>query len=104
MRSSAVSGGLQRGHHAAPVLVLRTVEQFWLYLQACYALEVDKDWPGAVLDDIRLPSAASWPQRNKRSRSAQSSNVAPGPVVADALRRHVLLPDAIYPGFATLWM
>ncbi len=73
-------------------------------LQACCALEVDKDRLGAALDDIRPPSAASWPQGNKRSRSAQSSNVAPGPVVADALRRHVLLPDAIYPGFATLWM
>jgi plasmid maintenance system antidote protein VapI len=44
---------------------LRTVEQFWLYLQACCALEVDQDRLGAALDDIRPPSAASWPQRNK---------------------------------------
>ncbi len=43
MRSSAVSGELQNGHHAASVLVRRTVDQFWLYLQACCALEVDKD-------------------------------------------------------------
>jgi hypothetical protein len=66
------------------------MEQFWLYLRACHALEVDKDRLGAALDDIRPPSAASWPQRNK-DHGAQSSNVAPGPVVAGALRRHVLL-------------
>jgi|SRR5216683_6704311 len=95
MRSSAVSSELQNGHHAASVLVRRTVDQFWLYLQACCALEVRTTW-AAALDDIRPPSAASWQQRN--------SNVVPGPVVAGALRRHVLLPDAIYPGFATLWM
>jgi hypothetical protein len=35
------------------------VEPFWLYLQACCALEVDKDRLGAALDDIRPPSAAS---------------------------------------------
>ena len=83
-----------------PVLVLRTVEQFWLYLRA---LEVDKDRLGAVLDDIRRRAPRAGHSGTK-DHGAQSSNAVPELVVAGALRRHVLLPRANYPGFATLWM
>jgi antitoxin HigA-1 len=36
-----------------------TSERFWLNLQACYDLEMEKDRLGAALEDIRPLSAAS---------------------------------------------
>jgi hypothetical protein len=89
MRSSAVSDGLQRGHHAAPVLVLRTVEQFWLYLRACYARRLTRTgWAPRSMTSVRRASRAGHSRTD--DHGAQSSDVAPGPVVAGALRRHVL--------------
>jgi addiction module HigA family antidote len=35
-----------------------TSERFWINLQARYDLEVEKDRPGAALDDIQPLSAA----------------------------------------------
>ena len=37
-----------------------TSERFWMNLQTRYDLEVEKDWLGTALDDIRRLSAASY--------------------------------------------
>ncbi|MGP7998917.1 MAG: HigA family addiction module antitoxin [Streptosporangiaceae bacterium] len=42
-----------------PSCYFGTSERFWMNLQACYDLEIEKDRLGAALDEIELISPAS---------------------------------------------